>query len=298
MNIAGAAYVTCAYADPIELCYAPSTGLVYVLFFNADGVYVQTIDVTNPTAAPVTLIADTVNKAGQGAICTDGSYLYVSTCTGSPPDYFDQAYLLKYNLTGSQTSPVAGGSIEIMYDEVSMYGGHACGYDGLNIYVTSPTTLLATNLAIARFTTSPFALSQAAVLGSEVSDNNVLTNAFDFTSDYVWCGSEATGNVVRFQKSDLTQQSLYETGLPGACFCVYNDGTKLWCGGGLDYLTEGYSTIAELDPDTGSVLRYVFPAAQYNPNKVAFVNGVYYWTFYQTTGQLWATTAGALFTAP
>ena len=173
----------------------------------------------------------------------------------------------------------------------TLQNGHACDYDGTNVYVTSNDDDLDTHLAIVRVNPANFtAVADGALLA--VCANNRLTNVFCFTADYVWCGSEATGSVVCFDKAALGTQTVVNTSGSGGCWCVYNDGTDLWT-----CHNNSTGALKRIDPATLAVFPLFFaPAGGLGyVNKILYhaATGQYCFCAYQAPGKIGASSHGA-----
>jgi hypothetical protein len=163
--------------------------------------------------------------AGPNAsFCLDDNYLYVSTAQWSGP-----SYLLKYRK--SDGSFVA--ALELEHGGKYLAMAHNCRRDGTSAYISSVSTDLTSNLAFVRVDLAEWYVADGASLPDNT--NARLTDDSAFTADFVWYGSELSGNVVRVSKSDLTNQISVPTGMNCACWCVFFDGRYI-------YALSGYPT--------------------------------------------------------
>jgi hypothetical protein len=203
------------------------------------------VDEIDPSVSPLAAtnrINDSTNSSNvsQGSMCSNGAYLWV--CTWDNP-----SRLLKYQMTGS-TFPYVSPSCTIQDAGAThtMVLAHCARFDGSNIYVSScaSTTLLGPPpygfgiggvvmdyLELAKI--DPTAMTVAASHAFPGNTDAQFTDDMAITNNYVWCGSEVSGNVVRFAKTDFTSRAAIPAGALAAnnsCYCVYNDGRYVWAG--------------------------------------------------------------------
>ena len=269
---------------PIDLIYIAARDKVYVLFENSilagHGTVVSEVDPA--TQAHTDVISDSSHDCGEGSLCSDGAYIYVSTAVFLS-DFVTpiQSYLLKYSIPGWGFVS----SLTLNYGGQHLLAGHNCKYDGASVFITSAAADLVTNLAVVRVDSSSFTVVAGSSLPSNA--NALLTNKSDFTASYIWCGSESSGNVVRFDKATLLSQTPITTGLastagPAPCWGVYNDGTYLWLSSGA---TPGM--VGRLDPNTLAVVLFSFPlSSQFKANKMVSDGTNMYFSYYQSPGIL------------
>ena len=204
----------------IDALYIPSKGKVYCLFVNGlsgDRTVVAEVDPT--TMATTDVINDSASGHGcaDGSFCTDGSFLYISTAVVPEAP----ASLLVYDI--SSWSFVT--SIALSHGGKDLWFGHNCRYDGTNIFVSSGNTDLSSHLAFIKVSTSLTILDGASLTAGA---DTVITDDSAFTTNYVWYGSETTGNVIRVLKSNLSSQTVIHTLVGASCWGVYYDGTFIW----------------------------------------------------------------------
>ena len=256
--------------------YHSATGKVYVLFKNTGvagcGTVVSAVD---PTALTYTdLVSTYAYDTGQGSMCTDGTYLYIATCI-----FGVQANLLKYDLTTGAfvaALPIAFGG------QVLRAAGN-CRYDGANVYVSSYETDLVTYLAFVKIDLSTFTVAAGASLPSNT--NVTLADDSAFTANYIWYGSEVTGNLIRVAKASLTTQTVITTGFGAACYGVYYDGAYI-----LACSDTSPGVVARIDPTTLAVTLYQFTGSGENiPNEIWADSSNVYFTFFTSSGMVSAT---------
>ena len=242
----------------IDLLFIPAKGKVYALFVNSlsgDRTVVSEID---PTLFPSPSSAnDVINDSSsghacaQGSFCVDSTYMYISTAIFSA-----NAVLLKYALANWI---FVGSPLTLSFDHGSgtqyLQIGHNCRYDGTSIFISSANSNLTSYLAVVRVDPVSFTVVDGSTLIVGSGADTTLTDDSAFTDDYAWYGSETTGNIVRFLKSDLSSQTQILTAIGPPNYGVYNDGTYLWSVYGTSP-----GTAIRVDPNTLALATFVFPS--------------------------------------
>jgi len=200
---------------PIDLCYAPSTGKVYVLFGNAGDGQI-TIGTVNVAVSPPVIGADFVNVdatpdfTGPISIATDNTYLYIV----SEVDITSQIF--KYLLTNAATA--SAGVV------TGFTGANGIRYSGGKLFikgVQAPSTAW-----VVRMTTA-LAVEQSTTFDADAGAG--LTHDFGVSGSHIWLGSKDTlGIVRRFLQSDLAQVSNLSTGQSSKCTEAESDGSNIW----------------------------------------------------------------------
>jgi hypothetical protein len=156
---------------------------------------------------------------------------------------------------------------------------HCCRYDGQYVYVSSAastftigyfgmTGAVTSYLEMAQIDPATMALVASSVFPS--NSDSQFTDALAVTQNFVWCGSEASGNVVKFAKASssgafssravISVSALPISGTP--CYEVYNDGRYLWLG----YESAGY--IVRLEPFSGQMDAFALPSGLQGVNSI------------------------------
>jgi hypothetical protein len=221
--------------------------------------------------------------AGQGSICTDGTYCYVANWDTSTVD--------KYRL--SDWSFVASLNPGLSFDYAQLYSLHCIRYDGTYIYVTtaareewsSPRGLP----KIAKIDPATFTVIDSAGIPG---GHDQLTDDFAITPTHIVCGSELDGSIIFFDKSNLSSQVVVDTsglGLFATCYGVRYDGNLIWA------VFYGGSKIISVDPSTYAITVYSFPdnSLQVSPNEIWNDGNKFVVTFYTGPGSISQFTFGA-----
>jgi streptogramin lyase len=186
--------------------------------------------------------------------------------------------LLKYRV--SDWSFVA--TVNLTDETTNMLQAACCRTDGVSIFVSSSYTDLHApgtgSLALVRVDIATFAVADSTQLPSNT--NAAFTDDMAITCNQIWCGSEASGNCVRFDKSNLSSQTVISTGVSHSCYCVYNDGRYIWMG------FNAVSTLARIEPFSLSLDLFHFPAGQEGPNEIwkDELKGHMYFSYWQSDG--------------
>jgi streptogramin lyase len=151
---------------------------------------------------------------------------------------------------------------------------HCCRYDGTRIIATSAASIA--NLAsfgIAGAVTDYLEIAFIDPAAMTVSASHVFpsnadaafTDTFAVTQNFVWCGSEVSGNLVKFAKAGLTIRTVLPTGAlasGNSCYEVYNDGRFLWMG------FDVAGVIVRVNPFTGALDTFTLPLGQPSVNSI------------------------------
>jgi hypothetical protein len=111
-------------------------------------------------------------------------------------------------------------------------------------------------------------LATMAMVSSHVFPSNTdagFTDTFALTQSAIWCGSEVSGNLVKFYKSSLSNRTVFNSGAFGGgiyCYEVYNDGRFLWLGFG------GAGVVVRVDPFSGDLDPFTLPSSQVDVNSI------------------------------
>jgi hypothetical protein len=200
---------------PIDICHAPSTNTVYVLFANAGNGQV-TIGTVNVAVSPPVIGADFLNIdltgdfTGPISLATDNEFLYFISEVDSP------SHIEKYRL--SNGTYVADGPI------TGFTGATGIRHSGGKLFikgVQAPSTAW-----VVRMTTA-LAVEQSTTFDADAGAG--LTHDFGVSGSHIWLGSKDTlGIVRRFLQSDLTRVSNLSTGQSSKCTEAESDGTNIW----------------------------------------------------------------------
>ncbi len=206
----------------IDMNYIPAKGKIYGLCVSPfDPNAVTTVIEINPSTGAFTdVIVDASFSAGQGALTFDGTYLYILS-------WFTNS-IYRYSLSGfGFVSSVS----------TSLPNAHALRYDSAsgNIFATSAANLTGYPM-IAQVGASTFTVDH---LGFWELDK-IFTDDVAIANGYVWCGSEGSGNIVKFPTSNVSSGIVrVTTGIESAGgnhaffkrnFGTYFDGGVIWTG--------------------------------------------------------------------
>ena len=254
----------------LDWIYVASKGKIYGLFCNSASLFVSEIDPT--TLAYTDVIADTTSGyyAFEGSLSCDGTYIYVA-CAGNSP-----SVLVKYKL--SDFSFVA--ALTLSFGGKDLLVSHNCRWDGFSLFISSGHTDLVTNLAFVRVDPATFTVVDGASLPA-ASPNSVLTDDSAFTANYVWYGSEDTGNVIQVQKSNLSVQSVVTTGLSTANFGIEYDGSYIW-----SCYDSSPGKLVRIDPVSLAMVVYQFGAGQEYPNEIFTLGNGLCFSFWQSPAKV------------
>lgn len=223
-----------------SLVYVPQTGKVYLLFGVSGRTVVSEI---NPSTMAVTDVINTAaeNSGNNGAMCSDGTHLYIVT-------YTSPSKILKYQL--SDFALVA---------QVTLTGrnsGHAMVYDQDRLYAAgnvSPPWIAKINPTDLTFTD--------AVITSGFQSSDEMISA----GDHIWFGGEQPSvlGLLRIDKETLAVQELLWTE-PLPVYSLFNDGRWVWV---AHNATPGKLT--RVDPQSGETWTHTFESGFNDPNEIA-----------------------------
>jgi hypothetical protein len=255
----------------VDWVYIPSKGKIYALFCNPSSTNVVVAEIDPDTLHSTDVISITSYQAYAGSLCTDGSYLYVACCSGSP------STLLKFSLSDWSLADHLPLQFGASPNTKNLLLAHNCRFDGTSVYISSHNTDLVANLAFVRVDPSTFTVVDGASLPPD-STNAQFTDDSAFTDDSVWYGSEATGNIVQVAKSNLASQNVISTGIGAACYGTYYDGSFIWA---CFYTSPNPGKIVRINPNTLATVTYQFGPGQESPNEIWGLGGSLCFTFWQ-----------------
>lgn len=217
---------------------------------------------------PVTLVSTDVIQTStynveQGSFACDGTYLYIAP-------RMDPSNVYKYRISD-------WAYIGLCYTAVPYQ--HCCRIDGTKMYVTSSYQLNGYR-SVVEIDLGSFTVTQNAV----IDHDRVLTDDMAITANYLWLGSENTGNILRVSRSNLNDVTVISTGISARNFGLYYDGESIWTG------WEGSpGIIGKLNPNTLALQTFQFSGAnQSGPNEFLRIDNVMYFTHYHVNGTLTA----------
>jgi hypothetical protein len=253
----------------LDVIYIPSKGKIYALFgkFGTDAFHETTVAEIDPvTLAWTDVIEDTAYNAEQGSITADATHLYlVSHSTG---------FIYRYNLSDWS----AAGSLNL-----DLGAPHCCRYDSVTnkIYVTSAGVSSPDLNLVVRVDPVTFTVEQGAGWAIDVFTDDLAMDA-----EYLWCGSESSGNVTRIKKSDLSH-TLVPLPVGTSVYSVYNDGKWIW----VAFKGGPPGQFVRIDPSDLSYILFQLPdPSQISPNEI--------WGDVETEGSLGTTLFFTGYTSP
>jgi hypothetical protein len=255
-------YTGTAHGGIVDWVYVPSKNKIYALFYSGSVLVAEIPLDLSSTGTDVIDNSTYVNQ--EGSLCTDGTNLYVAT--SSSPSHLLAYSLSDWHLVHDLELTTGGKSLNI---------GHNCRCDGTSIFVSSASGDLVNNWAFVRVDLSD--LTQVARAASFPNNTNaVLTDDSCFTSEYVWYGSEDSGNIIRVDKSTLASQTVISTGIGAACFGTYFDGSFIWA-----CFNSSPGKIVRIDPNTLAAVTYQLGPRQDSPNEIWGLGGSLCFAFWQ-----------------
>jgi hypothetical protein len=254
-------YTDSAHGGIVDWVYVPAKNRIYALFSSAS-VLVAEISLDLSSHTDVIDNSSYGNRAG--SICTDGTNVYIAT-------YSSPSHLLAYSL--ADWSVVH--DLELSTGGKSLNNGHNCRCDGASIFVSSAASDLVNSWAFVRVDLSD--LTQVVRAASLPNNTNaVLTDDSCFTADYVWYGSEDSGNIIRVDKSTLASQNVISPGIGPPCFGTFYDGSFIWSPFGTSP-----GKIARIEPNTLAIVTYQLGPRQDSPNEIWSLGGSLCFAFWQ-----------------
>jgi hypothetical protein len=262
------------YGGIVDLVYEPSKATLYALHATSGKVVVTSINPGTKATADVINIS-TYDGGGAPSFCSDGTYLYICTYTST-------SKLLKFAwsdigvVSPTTIAPVTGGVRALNDGMHDMMYAHACRYDGSKVFITSAYLYLNTAPGIMRINGANMDIEQSAMLPD--ATNSQFTDDFSFDGTYAFCGSELSGNVVAFKKSDLYSQEVILTEAGAGCLGTFCDGTDaVWC-----VFNSSPGTVGRIGLATHRVSLYTLANAY--PNEVWKHDGKFYFTYWELPG--------------
>ncbi len=166
---------------------------------------------------------------------------------------------------------------------LSINDGHAVGYDGVNIWVTSsvnPPTIVKVDPSGSMSETSSASLSEL---------NGAGTDDFALVGDYVWVGCEGTAGIVaKVKKSDLSIVYV-PVGMNTSCFGLFYSGYYVW-----GAFTGSPGRIVRIDPTTHDIAYFAMESGENNTNEIVFDGQRLFITCYLNPGKIVRLTSPSL----
>ena len=260
-----------------DTLYIASKNKVYCLMGkpNSSGGYVTVTEVDPVTLAFTDVIYSPAYNVEQGSFACDGTYLYIAS--RMIPNVY------KYRISDWALVATLTTNVPLQ---------HCCRIDDSNtkMYVTSSDITPGT-LAIVEITLASFTVTQQTIFYTD----RVLTDDMAISSDYLWVGSEQSGNIVRVSRTNLNSATVINMGMNARNFGVYYDGESIWTG------WEGSPGIAaRMNPTTLAIeyLQFADPVAQTSPNEFLRIGNRMYFTHYHLAGSMTAMGVAGTIPAP
>lgn len=223
---------------PIDLCHAPSTGHIYIIFRNVDvpANEPQNFQLTIgrvTTAVPFSILSDFVDVHGTylpqaGSVTTDDTFLYVTV--SQPPN------MLRYRLTDANLTVTSLASFT--FPGCIRYSDNKLFLTGLTLPETQWVMRMSTLLSV----------EQSTTIGAP--GGLVLEGNFGVSTSHLWMGNFRTDGILKkILKTDLTNMADVATGQLSRGVSVDNDGTNIW-----ELFQNGRA--ARVNPSTSAVSLY------------------------------------------
>jgi hypothetical protein len=249
----------------LDMCYIPSKGKLYALctdFF--DPAIISSVVEVDPVTGAYTDVITATYGAGQGAIAFDSNYLYVVS-------WFTKT-VYRYSLTGF------GLVSSLLLNLLQL--PHAMEYDPVSGFLFVTSAANSGDPMIAQINVGTFTVVNYGYLPTD----RTMSDDIAFAGGYVWAGSEASGNVVKFLATNVTAPPvIINTGITGRNFGVYYDGGVIWTG------WEGNAAIfGRISVTTNAVELFYLPnrPAQSSPNEFVRRGTNLYITGWTSPGQV------------
>jgi hypothetical protein len=227
-----------AHKGVMDMVYIPAKNKVYALMGDmfADTGYATVVEIDTTTLAYTNVILDASYNVQQGSFTFDANYMFILSRSTSD--------LYVYRLSDW---------VKVYHGPSGVTFGHCIRYDSVTnkVFTTSSGSWGGFSL-IARINPATFAIEQNGFWEAD----KVVSDDIAFVGNYVYCAMESTGNILKFQKDNLTNVTRINTGIVGRAFGCYWDGGVVWTG------WEGNAGLfAKIDPATDALTIYQMPQA-------------------------------------
>lgn len=200
------------HVSPVDMCHAPSTNKIYVLFRNGDDIRLAVAEVSSVTGTMTSslFIDDTDQQVGPGGICTDNTHIYVCTFWGEPSVIYKKNLSTLAFSTGFLTGLTKTKCIR--YANGKLFTAGLSDPDQAWVARSDATTL-----AFEQSSTFPSVEGEFAV------------DKFGVSASHLWVGNRNTGGIIkRFLQSNLSVVLDVDTRQASKATAVDSDGANIW----------------------------------------------------------------------